>query len=84
MAFDGLAGMPPHRRMNEDTNGSTKAQSSTMNRGQRGSGCSFMIAIVIIAASNGNSEPAWLATSSARPWAGTLRVPSTATRHQAL
>ena len=41
-----------------------------------------MIAIVIIAASKGNSEPAWLATSSARPCAGTFRIPSASTRHQ--
>ena len=45
-----------------------------MKRGQRGSGCSFINAIVIIEASKGNSEPAWLATSSARPWAGTWRI----------
>ena len=46
-----------------------------MNRGQRGSGCSFMIAPVIIEASNGNSDPAWLETSIARPCAGTLLDP---------
>ena len=68
--------------MNQDRNGSTKAQSRTMKRGHRGSGCSFMIAIVIIVASKGNSEPAWLETSSARPWAGTFRTPVVSTRHQ--
>ena len=68
--------------MKLETKGSTKAQSRTMNRGQRGNGCSFITAIVIIAASNGNSDPAWLATSRARPWAGTLRTPSASTRHQ--
>ena len=78
----GLAGTPPTRRMKVERNGSTNAQSRTMKRGQRGSGCSFMIAIVSIVASNGNSEPAWLATISPRPWAGTLRTPSASTRHQ--
>ena len=37
---------------------------------QRGSGCSFMIAPRIIEASKGNSEPAWLETSSALPCDG--------------
>ena len=68
--------------MNQDRNGSTKAQSRTMKRGHRGSGWRFMIAIVIIVASKGKREPAWLATSSARPWAGTFCTPSTSTRHQ--
>ena len=81
-ALWGLAGTPPTRRMNQDRYGSPKAQSRTMNRGHRGSGWSFMIATVIIVASNGNSEPAWFATNSARPWAGTLRSPSASTRHQ--
>ena len=53
-----------------------------MNRGQRGSGWRFMIAPVIIDASKGNSEPAWLETSMARPWEGTLSTPSASTRHQ--
>ena len=52
-----------------------KAQSRTMNRGQRGSGCSFMIAPRIIEASKGKSEPEWLETRSARPWEGTLLHP---------
>jgi len=81
-AFCGAAGTPPTRRMKVETNGREKAQSSTMKRGQRGSGCSFIRAMVIIDASNGKIEPAWLATSSARPWAGTLRTPTASTRHQ--
>ena len=68
--------------MNQDRNGNTNAQSRTMKRGHRGSGWRFMIAVVIIVASNGNSDPAWLATSRARPWAGTFTTPSTSTRHQ--
>ena len=51
-------------------NGSTNAQSRTRKRAQRGSGCSFMIAPRIIEASKGNSEPAWLETSSALPCDG--------------
>src|SRR5919108_313169 len=43
--------------MNADTNGKTKAQSRTMNRAQRGSGCSFMIAPRIIEASMLDSPP---------------------------
>ena len=82
MALWGLAGTPPTRRMNADRKGSTNAQSRTMNRGQRGSGCSFMIAIVSIVASNGNSDPAWFATIRARPCAGTFLTPSVSTRHQ--
>ena len=46
-----------------------------MKRGHRGSGCRFMIAIVIIVASNGNSEPAWLETSSAAPVGGDVHDP---------
>ena len=42
--MNGPAGTPPTRRMNDDRYGRTKAQSSTMNRAHRGSGCSFMIA----------------------------------------
>ena len=53
-----------------------------MNRAQRGSGCSFMIAPRIIEASKGKSEPAWFETSSARPWAGTFCTPVASTRHQ--
>ena len=81
VALCGLAGTPPTLRMKAERNGSEKAQSRTMNRGQRGSGCSFMIAPVIIDASNGNSGPAWLETSIARPWAGTLPTPVASTRH---
>ena len=41
-----------------------------------------MIAPRIIEASKGNSEPAWLETSSALPCEGTWRTPSASTLHQ--
>ena len=81
VALWGEAGTPPTLRMKAEMNGSTNAQSRTMNRGQRGSGCSRITAMVIIDASNGNSEPAWFATSSPRPCAGTLATPVASTRH---
>ena len=73
------------RRMKLERNGSTKAQSRTMNRGQRGSGCSFMIAIVIIVASNGNSD-AGVVGDEQRPAVrrDVARRPSASTRHQTL
>ena len=62
--------------------GSSKAQLRTSGRVQRGSGCSFMIAVPIIVASKGKTEPEWLETISPRPCEGTLVTPSTSTRHQ--
>ena len=53
-----------------------------LNRGHRGSGCSFISAIVSIVASKGNSDPAWFETTRARPCDGTFATPSVSTRHQ--
>ena len=46
-----------------------------MKRGQRGSGCCFMIAPVIIEASKGKSAPAWLETSIAAAVGGDVLDP---------
>jgi hypothetical protein len=70
--------------MASDTYGSSNAQLSTRKRAKRGSGCSSRIAVPIMNASHGKKLPAWFETSSARPWLGTLRMPSTSTRHQRL
>ena len=67
--------------MNALAHGSRNAQSSTMNRGCRGSGWFFRIATLIIVASQG-STPAWFATSSARSCAGMCSTPVAVTRHQ--
>ena len=54
-----------------------------MNRGQRGSGCSFIIAIVIIEASNGKQRAGVVGDQQRRGRAtGTSRTPSASTRHQ--
>ena len=47
----------------------------------RGRACSSLIAFAIIDASGG-SAPAWLATISAPPVAGTFSIPSTSQRNQ--
>ena len=82
IALKGLAGTPPTLRMKALRKGSSKAQLRTIGRGQRGSGCSFIIAPTSIAASNGNSEPEWFPTTSARPCEGTFSSPVACTRHQ--
>ena len=54
---------------------------STSRCSGRGSGCSSLIALAIIAASGG-SAPEWLETSRAPPSLGTFSMPSTSARNQ--